>query len=395
MDLPVIYLTLEDIDGLTQVSFVEQPAIEENFHAFSAAQPLAFAIQDEEKRIITGPAMLAEKPIYRRDSEGREFFVKFSAETIEKAVKRWAQQGRHNAVNVEHSTPIAGAYLMESFITDPERGINAPEAWKDAPAGSWFVSYYIADDSLWGKVKAGEFKGFSIEGFFSEKPAEMSADITAAIADLVAFCNDSEGHTLNAMDFKAKVKQLRDALTKFSEDAPEPVAQAEQYEQKQTLVDGTPVWFDGEMLVVTSEIKVQTPEGEWVPAPDGVHELDGGILVTTVDGIVSEINEVEPAEGAPEGAEEMGDKFAAMESKYADLVAKFEAQATAIDKLTNSLAALVKTQSATIDLLDQFSAIPAADPVKKPAKPFSTDKDKREANLAQFAANLQNLKNNK
>jgi hypothetical protein len=190
MDLPVIYLTLEDIDGLTQVSFVEQPAIEENFHAFSASQPLAFAIQDEEKRIITGPAMLAEKPIYRRDSEGREFFVKFSAETIEKAVKRWAQQGRHNAVNVEHSTPIAGAYLMESFITDPERGINPPEAWKDAPAGSWFVSYYIADDALWAKVKAGEFKGFSIEGFFSEKPAEMSADIESAIADLVAFCND-------------------------------------------------------------------------------------------------------------------------------------------------------------------------------------------------------------
>ena len=391
----MIYLTLEDIDGLTQVSFVEQPAIEENFHAFSAAQPLAFAIQDEDKRIITGPAMLAEKPIYRRDSEGREFFVKFSAETIEKAVKRWAQQGRHNAVNVEHSTPIAGAYLMESFITDPERGINAPEAWKDAPAGSWFVSYYIADDSLWAKVKAGEFKGFSIEGFFSEKPAEMSADITAAIADLLAFCNGSDAPTLKPMDFKAKVKQLRDALTKFSEDAPAPEKQAEQYEQKQTLVDGTPVWFDGEMLVVTSEIKVQTPEGEWVPAPDGVHELDGGIMVTTVDGVVSEISEVEPAEGAPEGAEEMGDKFAAMESKYADLVAKFEAQASAIDKLTNSLAELVKSQSATIDLLDQFSAIPSADPVKKPAKPFSTDKDKREANLAQFAANLQNLKNNK
>jgi hypothetical protein len=223
----------------------------------------------------------------------------------------------------------------------------------------------------------------------------MSADITAAIADLVAFCNDSEGHTLNAMDFKAKVKQLRDALTKFSEDAPAPVENAEQYEQKQTLVDGTPVWFDGEMLVVTSEIKVQTPEGEWVPAPDGVHELDGGILVTTVDGVVSEIDEVEPAEGAPEGAEEMGDKFAAMESQYADLVAKFEAQASAIDKLTNSLAELVKTQTATIDLLDQFSAIPAAEPVKKPATPFSTDKDKREANLAQFAANLKNLKNNK
>jgi len=391
----VIYLTLEDIDGLTQVSFVEQPAIEENFHAFSAAQPLAFAIQDEEKRIITGPAMLAEKPIYRRDSEGREFFVKFSAETIEKAVKRWAQQGRHNAVNVEHSTPIAGAYLMESFITDPERGINPPEAWKDSPAGSWFVSYYIADDALWAKVKAGEFKGFSIEGFFSEKPAEMSADITAAIAELVTFCNGLQPDTLKPMDFKSKIKQLRDALTKFSDDAPAPIENAEQYEQKQTLVDGTPVWFDGEMLVVGAEVKVQTPEGEWVPAPDGVHELDGGILVTTVDGIASELNEVEPAKGEPEGAEEMADKFAAMESQYADLVTKFEAQATAIDMIVKRLENMVATQSATIDLLDQFSAIPAAEPVKKPSSPFAGAAANRDEKIKEMAASLQNLKNKK
>jgi hypothetical protein len=192
------------------------------------------------------------------------------------------------------------------------------------------------------------------------------------------------------MDFKAKVKQLRDALTKFSEDAPEPVAQAEQYEQKQTLVDGTPVWFDGEMLVVGAEVKVQTPEGEWVPAPDGVHELDGGIMVTTVDGIASEISEVQPAD-APADTN-MTEKFAAMESQYADLVAKFEAQATAIDKLTNSLAELVKTQSATIDLLDQFSAIPAAEPVKKPSSPFAGAEKKRNEQLARVASALKSLK---
>jgi len=395
MDLPIIYLTLEDIDGLTQVSFVEAPAIEENFHAFSTAAPLTFAIQDEEKRIITGPAMLAEKPIYRRNSDGKEYFVKFSADTIEKAVKRWAQQGRHNAVNVEHSTPIAGAYLMESFITDPARGINPPEAWQDAPQGSWFVSYYIAEDSLWQKVKAGEFKGFSIEGFFSEKPAQMAASVEEAIADLVAFCNDSDGATLSEMDFKSKISELRDALGKmFCEDdrdaAPETVETAEEYEAKSQLTDGTAVWFPGEMLTVDSEVKVQTPEGEWVAAPDGVHELEGGLLLTTVNGIATEINQPEAPEEAPD---EMADKFAAIEAANAELSAKFEAQSNAIEALTKQLAELVKSQGATLELLDQFSAIPAAEPVKKPASPLAANKEQREANLLAFSENLKKLKN--
>jgi hypothetical protein len=59
-----------------------------------------------------------------------------------------------------------------------------------------------------------------------------------------------------------------------------------------TLVDGTIVEWEGELAVGTA-IFVQTGEG-LIPAPDAVHEVEGGLLVTTEGGVITEI--VEPTE---------------------------------------------------------------------------------------------------
>ena len=45
---------------------------------------MSFSIDNEERRIITGPAMLAEKPILRRAEDGSTYYVKFSADTMPK-----------------------------------------------------------------------------------------------------------------------------------------------------------------------------------------------------------------------------------------------------------------------------------------------------------------------
>ena len=41
-----------------------------------------FAIQSEEKRIISGAAMLADLPIYRRDEVRGEYYVVFDKQNI-------------------------------------------------------------------------------------------------------------------------------------------------------------------------------------------------------------------------------------------------------------------------------------------------------------------------
>jgi|NOAtaT_6_FD_contig_61_1580810_length_2768_multi_4_in_0_out_0_2 hypothetical protein len=380
--LPVYYLELNEGDGLTQVSLVSSPAIEENFHAFNAQdQPFTFAIQSEEKHIITGPAMLAEKPIYRRGPDGSEFMVKFSAATIEKAVRMWATQGKYNAVNAEHSSPVGGLFLLESFITDPVRGINPPEAWKDAPAGSWFLSYYVQDDALWAKVKSGEFKGFSIEGYFTDRPADEDAEAMAAIHEILS-------NYSNNMDHKSTIGQIR-ALLGFSEQAPAAPAGEPAKFGEGTLADGTVIRWQGETLESGALLEVQTPEGEFVPAPDGTHETADGQLVTTEGGIVTEIM-LKEGEEMPDG-EDMKAEFSALKSEYA---AKFEAQEAALAKLAAAIDRLTTAQGKTLEVIEQFSAIPAAEPVKKP-QGFGRTAQSTEDRLAKVAENLRNLKNNK
>ena len=47
--------------------------------------------------------------------------------------------------------------------------------------------------------------------------------------------------------------------------------------------------FEGEDLVLGAKVKVKTTEGQELSAPDGYHELEGGITVKTEGGVVTEL----------------------------------------------------------------------------------------------------------
>ena len=383
----VYYLEIEDGDGLTQVSLVQSPAIEEDFHFFSAQKdPLAFAIESEERRLITGPAMIAEKPIMRKSESGETYYVKFSKETIRKAVKLWALQNKYNAVNAEHANPVGGVYLMESWVTDESRGIAAPKAWTDAADGSWFLTYYVENDQVWKDVKDGKFRGFSIEGYFTDKPAQAEEETMSAIAAILAKCDNLKFETLSEMSAINKLNEIKKLLG-FSVEEEPAVKFAES-----TLVDGTVIRFPGDeiaMLGVGSVLEVQTPEGDFVSAPDGTHETAEGYLVTTEGGIVTEIVE-KAQEEAP--AEEMEvDQFAAIREEYS---AKFAEQQDAIAKLTAAIERLTNAQAKTVEVIEQFSAIPAAEPVKK-VNGLRGEAARRDEQLEKFAAAIRNIKNAK
>lgn len=167
MDLPIYKLTISEDDlesGVEFISLVDKPAIEKDFMAFNERRK--FAIQNEEKRIITGAAMLADLPIYRRDDSRGEYYVVFDKETIYKIAKKWAKNNKYNSVNVDHKTAIEGCTLFESYLLDFDRGIMPPKGFEDAKDGSWFVSYFVEDDENWQKCKDGTWNGFSVEGYF-------------------------------------------------------------------------------------------------------------------------------------------------------------------------------------------------------------------------------------
>ena len=133
-------------------------------------QKLKFAVQNEERRIVTGPLMIANLPIYRKGADGFEFYVVFDAATIEQLVMKYHKDGFQHSVNLMHNgQQVDGVYMFESFIIDKQRGITAPAGFDNIPDGSWFGSYKIENDEVWNLIKAGTFKGFSVEGFFLKK----------------------------------------------------------------------------------------------------------------------------------------------------------------------------------------------------------------------------------
>ena len=46
-----------------------------------------------------------------------------------------------------------------------ERGVN-PKGFEDIEDKSLFGTYKVLNDDVWGKIKDGTFKGFSLEGVF-------------------------------------------------------------------------------------------------------------------------------------------------------------------------------------------------------------------------------------
>ena len=56
--------------------------------------------------------------------------------------------------------------MIESYIVDKARGI-VPSEFSDIEDGSWIVSYYIDDESLWNVLKNTDtLNGLSVQGLF-------------------------------------------------------------------------------------------------------------------------------------------------------------------------------------------------------------------------------------
>lgn len=177
------------------IGLVDRPAIEKNFLAFNDVAK--FAINDD-KRIISGPAMIADLPIYRKDDQLGEYYVVFDKAAIRCIVEKFASKGYMTNFNLFHneSMQVNDVTIFNSFISDKEIGIAPLGGFEDVADGSWFISAKVNNDAVWQKVKSGEIKGFSVEGLFSYVPVAMQKmsveDAVKSIQRIIAMTDDSE-----------------------------------------------------------------------------------------------------------------------------------------------------------------------------------------------------------
>lgn len=174
---------LWDESGAFAVSIVQNPAIEESAMFFSKdSKPFQFEIESEEEQIISGPILIADKPIYRNNETFGEHYVVFTKDTIKKIIQKYYMSGFQNSSNLEHNDllTLEGVTLYESYQVNRDRGINPPKGYEEVADGSWFGSMKVKDKETWEKIKSGGFTGFSIEGIFqyTEPKEEKEIDLS-------------------------------------------------------------------------------------------------------------------------------------------------------------------------------------------------------------------------
>jgi hypothetical protein len=157
------------LSGIEAISIVDKPAIEENFIALKEHTKVKLAEIDKEKRILMGAALVPNKNIYRTDGED-EYYIYFSEDTVRKASELFLMRGKQNKSTLEHEAELNGLSVVESWIVEDEVHDKSRKYGLDMPVGTWMVSMKVNNEEVWENyVKTGLVKGFSIEGYFTDK----------------------------------------------------------------------------------------------------------------------------------------------------------------------------------------------------------------------------------
>jgi len=179
--------------AIDAISLVTAPAIEQDFVYFNKSKNnLTLAKIDEEKRMVVSPALIPNKQIYRYDAQtDSDYYVYFSPETVRKASELYLKHNNHHKATYQHQDRVSGVLTVESWVKEGDMDKSKLYGF-DLPNGTWFVKMRIDNDELWQKIKAGELKGLSIEGYFTnrfeamqEKQEPTNEEILKALNEII------------------------------------------------------------------------------------------------------------------------------------------------------------------------------------------------------------------
>jgi len=159
----------QEMTGIEAISIVESPAIEADFVALKADE-IKLAEVNKEKKILMGPLLIPNKPIFRNSDEQDDYYIYFSKDTVEKASQLYLKNGNQNNSTLEHKHNLSGLSLVESWIVEDTKMDKSKKYGFNVPVGTWMGSIKVNNDEVWNEyVKTGKVKGFSIEGYFADK----------------------------------------------------------------------------------------------------------------------------------------------------------------------------------------------------------------------------------
>jgi len=212
--------------AIDAISLVTDPAIQENFVYFGKEKNnLTFAKVDEEKRMLISPALIPNKQIFRHDpNTDSDYYVYFSKETVQKASELYLKHNNHHKATYQHQDRVSGVLTVESWIKEGDSDKSKLYGY-DLPDGTWFVKMKIENDELWEKIKAGELKGLSIEGYFTNKFEQMNKkkeftneEVRSAIKELLSVQKVDLSLLDDIKNTGVKLDKMFNAATKIAVD---------------------------------------------------------------------------------------------------------------------------------------------------------------------------------
>lgn len=182
-NLPIYKITIdpeysengEDL-GIEQIAFTSTPAIKVMGMAFNS-QVKQMIFKDNVKYRIVAPALIPME-IYRKDDEdGKEYYVKFTKEEIEKIhAKFMRDMSNKDLFNLEHdTTETVPAYILEAWIVDSPLKDKAYSSFGiEVPTGTLMVTAQVTDVEYYNHLVDNDQVGFSIEGYLGMKLKEVT-----------------------------------------------------------------------------------------------------------------------------------------------------------------------------------------------------------------------------
>jgi len=350
-DLPIYDIKLsDDTQGVGFISLVDEPAIGVEWIKLAKHEEVIHFKADKEKQMLYGPFLIPNKLIYRSDESNGEYYVRFSAEEIEKIATKFNSDLNSKNINLQHSDKKVEAFVAQNWMIEGEQD-KSKNLGFDLPEGTWFGGVKITDKEFWdSKVKTNEVKGFSVE----------------ILADLELQLKNKE------QKMKKQIK-LASALLK----------------------SGVTVYYDGDFGMGTD---IFMDEALTEKAPDDAHVLEDGTIVTTQDGKVVEIEVTSIEEG-----EDLGDKKKKDEEYMEDMPTSVAITAEEVSSMIDArfgelmdevsrLKDMMSEKDETINefkkqVNEKFSMTAATKSITK-AEPKMDDKfAKVEARIKEFAKN--------
>jgi len=98
-------------------------------------QKMKFSVINEDERVVVGPAMIPDLPIYRKDETG-EYFVFFDKKTIETIALKFYAKGFQQNANEMHAKAVEGITFFQSWIADESKGIPKMKQFENLQDGT-------------------------------------------------------------------------------------------------------------------------------------------------------------------------------------------------------------------------------------------------------------------